>query len=186
MNVLENSPLSTIYLPVVLSYKDIAGILQQRFEGKSFEVEGYDIVLNDIKLRSEGMLAVLSANVTGSFEGILHLQGKPGYAPNLKLIFLQDPDLKLETRNILVKGAGWLFQNKLEKQLRQKLRISTDEFLPQLMAMLNEQIEKVDIPPPFKLLGRMTTLEIPQLGFAEGEVALLVKAEGQLGVNGET
>ena len=124
----------SIYLDAAVQYESLSQIADGIMAGMRIPLsEGLfaqHVVIKSISVSGNphGDL-LLKADFSGSFAGTLFLTGKPVYDASNKTLVIQKPDYDLQTKNLLLKGAKWLFAGKIETALRKASRFDLRSYL---------------------------------------------------------
>jgi hypothetical protein len=137
----------SIYLDAALQYDSLSRVINGYMAGKRFEIsEGLlarHVVVNNVTVagNEEGHL-LLKVNFSGSFNGAAFFTGKPVYNPESKTLEMHNLDYDLQTKNLLLKGAKWLFAAKIETELKKAASINLSTYFDTAKTALNEYLNK--------------------------------------------
>lgn len=110
-----------------LSYAALSAALQTALQGKRFSLsEGLisqHVVADSCTLYSEANKLVVGVTFSGSFRGTVYFKGTPVYNAAAQQIELADFDYDLQTKNLLLKGAKWLFDKIISEEIIKRSRI---------------------------------------------------------------
>ena len=131
-----------IHLEAALQYDSLSRVLNGYLAGKRFEVsEGLfkkHIIVQQTEVSgdSTGRMQI-RLDFTGSFDGTVYFTGTPVYNEEKKTIEMQSFDYDLKTRNLLLKTAKWLFNNKIISELRSYTSFDLSNYYAQASTALN-------------------------------------------------
>lgn len=137
----------TVYLEAALPYDSLSRVVNGYMAGRRFDVsEGLfarHIVVKEVTVagNTEGHL-LLKADFTGSFHGTAFFTGKPAYDAESQTLHVQDLDYDLQTKNLLLKGAKWLFASKIETELKKASRIPLGSYFDTAQQALNQYLNR--------------------------------------------
>ncbi len=137
----------TVYLDAALSYDSLGHVINGYMAGKRFDVsEGLfakHIVVKEVTVagNAEGNL-LLKVDFTGSFNGTAFFTGKPHYNTESKTLEVQNLDYDLQTKNLLLKGAKWLFAAKIETELKKASRIPLGAYFDSAQQRLTQSLNR--------------------------------------------
>jgi hypothetical protein len=137
----------SVYLDAALQYDSLSRVVNGYMAGKRFEVsEGLfarHIVVKEVTLagNAEGNL-LIKVDFTGSFNGTAFFNGKPMYNTTNRSLEVQDLDYDLQTKNLLLKGAKWLFASKIEAELKKASRIPLGAYFDTAQQALNQYLNR--------------------------------------------
>lgn len=137
----------TVYLDAALPYDSLSRVVNGYMAGKRFDVsEGLfakHIVVKEVTVagNTEGHL-LLKVDFTGSFNGTAFFTGKPAYDAESQTLAVEDLDYDLQTKNLLLKGAKWLFASKIETELKKASRIPLAGYFDTAQQSLNQYLNR--------------------------------------------
>lgn len=137
----------TVYLDAALQYDSLSRVVNGYMAGKRFDVsEGIfkkHIVVKEVTVAAspEGRM-LIKVDFTGSFNGTAFFTGNPVYNPASKTIEVQDLDYDLQTKNLLLKTAKWLFSGKIESELKKNTTINLTTYFEEAQKSLNTYLNK--------------------------------------------
>lgn len=137
----------SIFLEAALQYDSLSRMVNGYMAGKRFDLsEGLfakHIVVKDVTMagNNEGHL-LIKVDFTGSFSGTAFFTGKPVYNAAAKSLEVQDLDYDLQTKNLLLKTAKWLFNSKIETELKKASRIDLSTYFDTAQKSLNAYLNK--------------------------------------------
>lgn len=137
----------SVYLDAALQYDSLNRVVNGYMAGKRFDFSNgllaRHIVVNNVTLagNNTGSL-LLKVDFTGSFNGTAFFHGKPTYNANTRSLEVQDLDYDLQTKNVLLKTAKWLFAGKIEAELKKASNISLSAYFDTAQKSLNDYLNK--------------------------------------------
>ncbi|MDQ3277154.1 MAG: DUF4403 family protein, partial [Bacteroidota bacterium] len=137
----------SVYLDAALQYDSLSRVVNGYMAGKRFDVsEGLfarHIVINEVTVagNTEGNL-LMKVDFTGSFNGTAFFSGKPTYNTTTQTLEVQNLDYDLQTRNLLLKGAKWLFASKIEAELKKASSIPLGAYFAAAQQQLNQYLNR--------------------------------------------
>jgi hypothetical protein len=136
-----------IYLEAALQYDSLSRVLNGYLVNKRFDVsEGlfkkHIIIENTMVSGNENGDLLIRVDFSGSFEGTAFFTGKPIYNTDTKTIEVQEMDYDLRTRNLLLKTAKWLFNNKIISELKKYTSFKMENYYTTASTNLNIWMNK--------------------------------------------
>lgn len=137
----------TVYLDAALAYDSLGRVVNGYMAGKRFDVsEGLfakHIVVKEVTVagNAEGNL-LLKVDFTGSFNGTAFFSGKPHYNTESETLEVANLDYDLQTKNLLLKGAKWLFAAKIESELKKASRIPLGPYFDSAQQTLTQSLNR--------------------------------------------
>jgi hypothetical protein len=136
-----------VYLDAALQYDSLSRVVNGYMAGKRFDVsEGLfkkHITVKQVTVAAspEGRM-LIKVDFEGSFNGTAFFTGNPVYNPANKTIEVQDLDYDLQTKNVLLKTAKWLFAGKIEAELKKNTTIDLTSYFDSAQKSLNTYLNK--------------------------------------------
>ena len=137
----------SIFLEAALQYDSLSRVVNGYMAGKRFDLsEGLfakHIVVNNVTVagNAEGNL-LIKVDFSGSFNGTAFFTGKPVYNAGTKTLEVQNLDYDLQTKNLLLKTAKWLFNGKIESELKKASSINLETYFNTARNSLNAYLNK--------------------------------------------
>ncbi len=96
----------------VVSYEDAARLATAKFSGEKFSfLNGkYSVEVSSITMYGQNDRLVIKAGLKGGINGDIYLKGIPYYDPETQQLSLKGLDYDLDTKNSIIRTAGWLLQ----------------------------------------------------------------------------
>ena len=136
-----------IFLEAALQYDSLTAVLNTYMLHKRFDVtEGLiknHIVIEDTKVTGDtaGNL-LIKLDFAGSFKGTVTFFGKPSYNVATKSIEVQNMEYDLQTKNVLLKTAKWLFSNRITSELKKYTVFNLSSYYDTATKTMNEWLNK--------------------------------------------
>jgi hypothetical protein len=136
-----------IYLEAALQYDSLSKVLNGYLVNKRFDVsEGlfkkHIIIENTMVSGNEDGNMLIRLDFSGSFEGTVFFTGKPVYNADIKTIEVHEMDYDLRTKNLLLKTAKWLFNNKIISELKKYTSFKMDNYYATAATNLNAWLNR--------------------------------------------
>ena len=137
----------SVYLDAALQYDSLSRVVNGYMAGKRFDITdglfAKHIVVKEVTMagNNNGTL-LIKVDFTGSFNGTAFFNGSPVYNGATKTLEVQNLDYDLETKNLLLKGAKWLFAGKIENELKKASSIDLSGYFAAAQTSLNTYLNK--------------------------------------------
>jgi hypothetical protein len=97
--------------------------------GTEYEFENgkYNIKIEDLNIRGKDSLILIETTLSGSFKGVLRVEGLPYYDSTQNAIRLKNLDYNIQTKNLFYNLANWLLSKKILNSLQDNFAIPTEE-----------------------------------------------------------
>ena len=137
----------SVYLDAALQYDSLSRIVNGYMAGKRFNLsEGLikqHIIVKEVVVTGDTAGHMLiKVDFSGSFNGSAFFKGIPVYNPANKTIEVNDLEYDLQTKNLLLKGAKWLFANKIESELKKNTTINLTSYFDSAQTSLNAYLNR--------------------------------------------
>lgn len=137
----------SVFLEAALQYDSLSGVVNGYMAGKRFDLsEGLfakHIIVKEVTVASNNQGRMLiKVDFTGSFNGTAFFTGNPVYNAATKTIEVQNLDYDLQTKNVLLKTAKWLFAGKIEAELKKGTAINLTTYFETAQKSLNTYLNK--------------------------------------------
>lgn len=112
----------------------------------------------------------------------IDLQCRPVWHVEKQSLEIQDVKLQVRSKNILVKGAGWFSRTFMQSKIDRKIEIAINQMYHQAISKLNEQPLSISVLYGGRLAGKVTSLRIHEMQFADSQLTVDLTVEGRLGL----
>ena len=169
-------------LPITVDYDRINRRLEQDMVGQQFETPLGDAVrVEGVQLYGSGDKLILALRVSGGVNGTLYATGAPVFDEGLGTLKFADLDFTMDTRNVLVRSANWMFHQDILASLKSQAVIDLSSQLQTLRSRLEVALTR-DLGPNARLEGEVMTLRPRGVYPTAGGVEVHIVAEGSLWV----
>jgi len=174
--------LSSIHLPVAVSWQEIQKRASVAAIGKVIEKSPVKITITDLVIWEEFNLIKVQVKTQGTYDGIIRLSMRPVFDKTKNKFKFNDLKLDMAAEGFLQKGAVFLLRGVIESQLEKILDRSLDEPIKEFTAKANEQIKSFKPMPNIDLDGELKEFKLVDFGYDNKGVMLSMAAEGVLAV----
>lgn len=107
----------------LVSYEDAAKLATKQFAGEKFSfLNGkYNVEVASVEMYGQNDRLVIKAGLKGSISGDIYLKGIPYYDPGTQQLSLKGLDYDLDTKNTIVRTAGWLLQGQFSRMMEKRM-----------------------------------------------------------------
>lgn len=165
---------------VEVPYRDAGAILTQSLKDRRFPPVGRrHLYVRKVQVYGSEKKnhAVIRAEVTGSAEGVLFLEGSLVYNGATEEIMLGDVDYTLETRNAIARIADWFAHDFFREQVRDAGRFSIREPLRLAKEGLAQALNR-PLSEGVRLSGAITNIEVRGIGLTDDALLAQIKLDG--------
>lgn len=170
-----------------VSYQEAARLAKAEFVGKTFSFSNgrYVVEVTDIDLFGQNEHLIIKAALKGSMTGTIYLRGIPHYDPVSKNLSLKNLDYDLDTRNVILKTAGWLLQGKFSAMIERSFVFPMGEQINEAQSSVQNMLSHTDLAKGITLKGTLEEIvpdrvyltpdDIYSVVFAKGKVSLTIE-----------
>jgi hypothetical protein len=172
-----------IYLDARLNYDSLAAVLNTQLDHQTFTIDNRNVTVEKCALSAldQGHLQI-GITFSGSGNGTFYLSGQPVLDTAKGVLEITDLDFHLQTNNVLMRTAGWLFDKKILKALRDYTRFPVNDYLEKIRAKANEQLSQSFISG-IHSQGGLDRISILSLSVGASDLRLRCRATGELMVS---
>jgi len=174
--------LSSIHLPVAVSWQEIKKRASAAAVGKVIEKSPVKITITDLVIWEEFGLIKIQVKTQGTYDGVIKLTTRPTFDKGKNKFVFNDLNLDMAAESFFQKGAVYLLRGVIESQLEKILDRSLDVPIKEFTAKANEQIKVFKPMPNIDLAGELMDFKLIDFGYDDKGVMLSMAAEGKLAV----
>jgi hypothetical protein len=164
-------------------YAEAEQTLNTTMVGKSFEDGSRKVTVKEIKLYGSNGKVVVNALLEGSFNGRIYLTGIPAYNAATKAIEIINLDFAIDTRNVLLKSASWLFKSNILKKVAEKTVFPIGEYLLNAQNTANSSLNNKSTLKNIVLNGQLSRIDINSIFLSPKSFKIIGIAEGKMTVS---
>ena len=169
-------------LPITIDYGRINQRLEQEMLGQEFQTPvGDTMKVEGVQLYGSGDKLILALRVSGGVNGTLYATGTPVFDEGLGMLRFVDLDFTMDTRNVLVRSANWMFHQNILSSLKSQAYIDLSGQLQTLRSRLTSALTR-DLGPNARLEGEVTSLRPRGVYPTAGGVEVHIVADGAMWV----
>lgn len=185
MSAPDNLPtpmLSTIHLPIAVSWEEIQKRASEFAVGKVIKKSPVEITIKDMVIWEEQGLVKIQVETFGTYDGIIRLSTHLVFNKSANKFEFQNLKLDMAAESFFQRGMVMLLRGTIEKQLEKVLDQPLDEHIKLFTNKANEQIKQFKPMPNIDLEGELKDFKLVDFGYTEQGVILQMAAQGVLGV----
>jgi Domain of unknown function (DUF4403) len=170
-------------LPVTMEYGKINQRLEQEMVGQEFQTPlGDNVKVDGVQLYGSGDRFILALRMSGGVNGTLYATGTPVFDEGLGIVRFVDLDFTVDTRNVLVRSANWMFHENILSSLKSQAFIDLSGPLQTLRSRLMAGLTR-ELGPNARLQGEVKTLRPSGIYPTAGGAEVHMIAEGEMWVD---
>ena len=142
---------------------------------------GDTVQVDGVQLYGSGDRLILALRVSGGVNGTLYTTGTPVFDESRGVLKFVDLDFTVDTRNVLVRSANWMFHQNILSSLRSEAVIDLSGQLQTLRSRLAAALTR-ELGPDARLEGEVLSLRPRGIYPTAGGVEVHLIAEGSMWV----
>jgi hypothetical protein len=185
-----------IQLPIVTEFKALNNAIADEIHNDQIifdDKDGFDLSVQSCEVVGWGDSLLVSADVTGSYEGIdvegrVLLTGTPKFDAKTQTLSIDNFQYTLETQNTLASIADWLLNPIVTEKISEKLIYNASSEFEELSEKLQRRVNELasTLPPEFKPSVSIEPVNIQDVLIGNDRIMFVVGAKGSISleVNG--
>lgn len=174
----------SILLETSISYNLLRQASNDYIAGKRFDLsEGFfarHVMVKEVMISGNNKSELeMQVYFTGSFQGSVLFHGRPVYKAASKTIEIQNLRYAMQTRNILLKGAKWLFADQITAALKKASAISLASYLDNARTMMQSVLNK-EWAKELRSSGEVVNIELVNVNVLPQHLLLQIKCTGNV------
>lgn len=139
----------------VLPFTTATALLDDAVSGTSFDMEGRRVIVEAVEVSGAGDTLVAKIAIGGDAKGTVYLQGKIAYDATKGLLYAEDLDYSLETRDALLGAAEWMLHSTIRERLAAQARWDVGREVTQARDAINASLNR-ELAPGVQLAGQVS------------------------------
>lgn len=131
---------------------------------------------------SEGKM-VVQVDVIGNIKGALYFSGNPVYDEEKQAIVINDLDFGIDTKNVLLKTASWIFEGKIEQKIAENLELPIQSPVQKVKQDIQNTLKDYPLNEFASVEGDLQTLRLGGIRITKENIIVDILAEGELNLN---
>ncbi|MCB0572265.1 MAG: DUF4403 family protein [Phaeodactylibacter sp.] len=172
----------TLHLNTEITYEEAERLAKAQLLGETFSQGKRSVLIEDVELYGQGDKIVVNTVLRGSYNGSIYLVGKPVYNPQKNTIDVESLEYTLDTRNFLVRSAGWLLKSTMKKKIEENMNFLLDYNLKEMQAQFQEQLHNYKLTEKVTLDGELRELGIENAYLSQESIIIALALKGKLNI----
>ncbi len=171
-----------IALDVYAGYDSLSGILTNQIKDDTIFIKNNAFIIKDLQISGTvNQEITLKINFDGKRKGTLYLKGQPTYDAVSHEISFPDLDFDLSSKNLLLRTAKWLLNDKILSTMRAQAKYNIDNELNSMKKELQSEINKNN-NELFSLKAEIIDLDLSQIFLDEKNIILRLQTSGNVSI----
>lgn len=128
--------------------------------GQVFESGKKKVKIEDLALWGNNDRVVVNSKLSGSFNGNIYFIGRPAFNAEKNQIEIKDLDFHVDTRNMLMRSASWIFQGTIKRKMMQSMVFSLESQITELKSSVQQTLYNYEIQPGITLHGVLDSVAV--------------------------
>jgi hypothetical protein len=172
----------TASLMVVSPYLQISQIITKNFEGQEFVSGNKKVTVQKVNLWHKNGKMIIALDLSGSVNGMIYLSGIPTYDEQKSVIYFEDLDYILDTKNSLLKTANWLAQGVILKKIKENTQYSIKKDVENAQKQLSNYLSNFSPAPGVFINGKLEGIIIDTIQLTDQAIIATIKSTGKINV----
>lgn len=171
----------------LISYEDAARMATARFSGQKYSFLGgkYNIQVTSIEMYGQNEKLIIKAGLSGSVTGSIFLKGIPYYDPQTQKLSLKDLDYDLDTKNTIVRTAGWLLQGKFSKMMEKEMVFPVGNQIAEAKKSVQQILSNYKVTDGVQIKGTLADITPDKVYLTPKHIYSVVFAQGNVNLRVE-
>ncbi|MDH3381754.1 MAG: DUF4403 family protein [Flavobacteriaceae bacterium] len=169
-------------LMAVSPYLQISQIITENFEGQEFVSGNKKVTVQKVNLWHKNGKMIIALDLSGSINGTIYLSGIPTYDEQKSVIYFEDLDYILDTKNSLLKTANWLVQGVILKKIKENTQYSIKKEVENAQKQLSTYLSNFSPAPGIFINGKIDGIIIDSIQLTDQAIIATIKSTGKINV----
>jgi hypothetical protein len=179
---LKNEEGLNINVQIVATYDSLNSILNQHLFGKIIDIKNQQIILQQTKIYgAQNQQLTIEVDFIGSKKGKMFFIGTPTINDTTQVISFPDLSFDVATKNVLLKSAKWMFNNKITNMISQYAIFDLKKQLKDISKTIEAQMNS-KITNEINLKGKLKETKVKSIFPDKDALIIQTKLTGKLGV----
>jgi Domain of unknown function (DUF4403) len=139
--------------------------------------------VDDLQLWGNDDRLVINTKLSGSFNGNIYFLARPVFNAAKNQVEVTDLDYHFDTKNMLLKSAGWLFQGPIKKKMKESMAFPLHENIAALKKSVQETLNYYEIQPGIVLKGGLDSIAVENIQLQASGIRVNLYSKGKINVD---
>lgn len=181
--VLSSNLRTMLVLRTKLPFSETKNLTLKQVGGQIYSSGKKSVTVTDVNYFGINNKMGVEITLTGAYKGKIFLTGTPEVDANSHLINLPDLDFNLETRNFLIKSAGWILKSNLRKMVQENINFYLTLNLNETKKELEKHLNDYPLATGFKMKSKIDQLSVDNIQITPEGIMVDINIGGNLGIN---
>jgi hypothetical protein len=166
-----------------VTFEKITEMSREQLLNKTFSEGKKSITITGISIYGSEGKAVFVADVKGSIKGRIYFTGNLIYNPEKMTVEVQNPEFDVNTKNALVKSAGWLLHGLILNKLTPYMSYPVKSYIDDMKKQANDLLKNYKVYDGILLNGNISSMTVNSLNLVSGAVRINANAKGSVSLS---
>ena len=172
-----------VEVDVIASYDSLNAILNRSLAGFELTLKNKLVVFDSLAVHGAADSKIsLEVNFSGDKKGTIYLQGTPEIDASTQILSLPDLEFDLETKNMLLRSAKWMFDKSITKKVKESAVIDINPYIDTLKLSIAESLNG-EIAEGIYMKGSIESISLADIHPRSKDLFIRTRAIGKLQVN---
>jgi len=171
-----------INLPTEIYFKELNEIIKKEITKKAIKAKGQKVKIKDIEIFGNGKYINVKvdflSNGTFDTKGVLYFKGLLKWDSIKKVVYVDEFDFDINTKNILIKSADWLLHEDFTQTIQSKLVWNFENKFLKAKEDINSKINKIKLNESAELNINLNEFSIENIYSNNDKIIINVKFSG--------
>jgi len=169
-----------IELDAIATYDSLSSIMTKAIQGQSVMIKNNEVIFKKLEVHGASNKQLqLKLEFDGKKSGVLYLIGTPAFNSEKQTISFPDLAFELESKNLLLKSAKWLFSDKITNAMREQAKFDITPYMEEMKGTLQNELN-TELTKGVFLKGKAETLELKEIFPGKDALLLRINTKGEL------
>ena len=166
----------------LLGYSEMQSVLAKALVDTTLSQAGRSATVKEIELYGQDERLVIGIRMIGDYTGWAYLRAQPVFDADSERMELRNISVALDTKNFFYKSIGYLFRNRIKKEINTQMG---DQVASQLLAVrdeINDQLSGKEVTPGIQIQGAARRVSIVESLVTPDGLSAEIRFGGSLAV----
>ena len=146
----------------LLGFEEMQTVLAKAIVDTTISQAGKKATVKEVELYGQDDRLVIGLRMIGDYTGWTYLRAQPIFDADTERMELRNIDIKLDTKNILYKSIGFLFQNRIKREINKQMGDQVSAQLSGIQEEINKQLSGKEVSPGIHVEGQARSVRITE------------------------
>lgn len=171
-----------LHIPADLPYNMATRLASENLRGKTMEVQGQTLQVESIQVEKNDGKVQVDIGFSGNIRGMATARFNPVFSPGENKLVLKDLSFDLKTKNVLAKGAIWLFKERIIQTIQENAALFLTSLKKDIRDIIQKELDDLVLPEMAELEMDLSVFDIAEIKVKEESLVFqtILKGKGKL------